>query len=155
MAGFPAATSNFDGIFARGPVGANNDPIGWLPAAASAKLRGLRQHVADMRSLLPDSGELNELRTARAASEARLKRLTDPAQRGGFNAGDDHPSVIAEKTKLSEIAAELDRLVAIDSERATRWRASGAIVTGVMNWLRTEIPEGHSLVAVIRRSRKS
>lgn len=119
MAEFPVAKSNFEAMLtARGPVGANNDPVAWLPEAAGVKLRALRQRADDMRSLLPDSDVMNGLRAERAASEARLKRLRAPAQLGGFAIRDDqHPSVVDEQAKLDALAAELARLVEIDSAR--------------------------------------
>ena len=146
--GFPA-TSNFETMLARGPVGTGNDPVAWLPDSAAVKLRALRQHTDDARALLPDTETMNALRAERASSTARLKRLRDPAQAGGFGIKDENnQSVIDERARLDGIEAELDRLTAIDNVRSEKWRAAGGIVTGVEGWLRTGIPDGSTLVAV-------
>jgi hypothetical protein len=146
--GFPVATSNFENI-ARGPVGTSRDPVDRLPESAAAKRRALRQHAADMRALMPDSDALNVLRMDKAASEARLKRLRDPAQSGGFNIKDEnHSAIVDEKSKLTAITSELARLNEISEVRSAKWREAGAIAQGVENFLRTGIPDGSSLVAV-------
>ena len=150
MAEFPVATSNFENLRVGGPATANNDPASRLDGSPAAeKLRALRQHTADMRSLLPDSDVMNSLRADRSASLARLNRLRAPAQAGGFNIrNEEHVSVVDEKKKLAEIETELDRLTAIDAPRAEKWSAASAVLNAVEGWLRTGIPDGYLLAPV-------
>jgi hypothetical protein len=73
------------------------DPSAVLPPAAADKLWRLQQDAEDKRALLPDFDERRAALTERVAAAARLKRLQDPAQSGGFNLSENKLSVVVAK----------------------------------------------------------
>lgn len=109
-----------DGDISQAYFTTGRDPVKWLPEQAAERLRSLRQHAHDMRALIPETEVMQELRTDRAKSELRIKRLTDPAQYGGNNLDQDHPSVASERKTLDAVNAELRRLTELNEIRTAR-----------------------------------
>ena len=68
------------------------DIIGFLPAAAAARLQALRDRCSDLHLLIPEFEERRTAGEARLAAEQRLKRLTDHPQHGGFGLEPGRPA---------------------------------------------------------------
>ncbi len=70
---------------------------------AAAKLRDLQQRRDDVpNTLLPLLDQQRERRSAKAATEARLRQLTGPRGAGGFDLDDGAPQVVAERKRLRQ-----------------------------------------------------
>jgi hypothetical protein len=112
------------------------DLIGWLPPAAADKLRMIRQRFEDARSLTVSFETRHTASTDKLLCAARLKRLVDRADVGGFNLPDDDPHVIAERKTLAALTAECKRLDEIDAVRSAQWREAGSVLANVEAYLR-------------------
>lgn len=145
MAGFeprPATVTPFS----LGPdLVPQNDAADWLPPRAADRLRALRQHVADLRAIVPSFEEKHEASNARIAAQQWLEKLqAHPAERG-FDLADDDGRVVAAGHELEKLAAEEKRLRSLDETRSAAWRAASAVLSNVALWLQDGRPRGTTL----------
>ncbi len=117
-----------------------------LPPGAADRLRKMREHVADLRSLTVPFADIQEASGAKIAAEQRLRRLTDHPHDNGFGLGDSDPRVIEAQRQLDKLTAELARLNERNERRTTAWRAAGHVLQAVEAWLRDGRPPGTTLV---------
>jgi len=150
MAGLPTAQPGED--FIRAPLTPSGGPADWLdgrgqPRAAD-KMRKLAQHTEDCRSLLPESEQMQDLRTQRQREQHHQDRMLKSQGLGGFGLPDSDNRVVASRNKIAALTKEIDRLQAIYDERAGRWQKSGHVLRAVEDWLASGIPGGCSLIEV-------
>ncbi|MGL3109408.1 hypothetical protein [Bradyrhizobium sp. BR 1432] len=83
------------------------DVIELLPPDGADRLRALRHHVQDLRSLTVPFADIQEASTARIQAEQRLKRLRDHQQDNGFNLRPDDPRVLEQQRQLEQADGRL------------------------------------------------
>lgn len=119
-----------------------NDPTDWLPPEAADKLRKLRQHVADLRAVVPIFEERHEASNANIAAEQHLRRLQAHPSLGGFDLADDDVRVVAARRELEKLAGDLKRLNDLNEVRSAAWRAASHTLASVEAWLKSGRPSG-------------
>jgi hypothetical protein len=111
------------------------DIIGFLPAAAAARLQALRDRCSDLHLLIPEFEERRTAGEARLAAEQRLKRLTDHPQHGGFGLEPEDPRTKDAQRDLDKLTADAKRITDRYEMRAAAWRQAGACLSRVESWL--------------------
>jgi len=109
------------------------DLIAWLPEAAAERLRALRQHFADLRSVVPPFEDRQAAANAKVAAENALKRLQAHPSAGGFGLPKGNDRVIAAEATLERCTAGFERLTTLYDTRLAVWTATSHVLS---TWLR-------------------
>ena len=117
-----------------------------LPPGGKDRLQKFRLYVADLRAVVPDFSERQELATHKIACQQRLDKLTGHPHNSGHGlALDDVRVVAAEK----ELASAVEAHRAIEEryqQRSAAYQAAGQTLAGIERWLRDWVDRSSNAV---------